>query len=159
MTAEIKGIHVLAVLLAFFGVTIAVNVLLAVYAIGTFSGEDVSKPYVKGLEYNKTLAARAAAAALGWTAEIGATRDGADMIVSVRIAGRDGTPISGLAVEAQLRRPTDAALDRALTLEPVGGGLYRARVEEIAAGQWDVIARAAADDGRAFEAERRVVLK
>jgi nitrogen fixation protein FixH len=143
MTMELKGWHVLAGLLAFFGITLAVNIALTVYAIDTFSGEDVAKPYLRGLEYNRTLESRAAQVARGWTATIDATRDGA---------------AAALAVEATLRRPTDAALDRTIELTAVGGGEYRAAAEGLAPGAWDIIVRVK-EDGAVFEAERRIVLK
>jgi nitrogen fixation protein FixH len=158
MTFELKGGHVLALLLAFFGITIAVNAAFTAYAISTFSGEDVTKPYLRGLEYNRTLAERSAQTGLGWKAEIAVSRDGADALIVVRIADRNGQPLSSLAVEATLRRPTNAALDKTLALDPIGGGEYRAVARDIIAGQWDVIARAKGD-GASFEAERRVVLK
>jgi nitrogen fixation protein FixH len=160
MVRQLTGTHVLIILLAFFGVTIAVNILLAAYAISSFSGEDVAKPYQRGLEYNKDLAARAAQRDLGWTATIGLTRIGnAGGMISVVIKGKDGTPRAGLSVEATLRRPTDTKLDRTIPLEPLAGGEYRAAVDALAAGQWDVIARTAAEDGTSFEAQRRVVVK
>jgi nitrogen fixation protein FixH len=158
MTTELKGWHVLVMSLAFFGVTIAVNVALAVYAIGTFSGEDVAKPYAQGLEYNRTLEARAAQAALGWSATIEAVRENGGAAISAHIADRDGTAKSALTVEALLRRPTDARLDRTIELVASGDGNYRAVAADLAPGAWDVVIRAKSGD-TAFEAERRVVLK
>lgn len=158
MTAELKGWHVLALLLAFFGITIAVNVMLSVYAIDTFSGEDVSKPYVAGLNYNRTLEARAAQNELGWTATVGAKLDRGTATVSVHIAGRDGVPKNKLVVDAVLRRPTDANLDQKVTLASTGNGVYEAAVAGIVPGAWDVVVHAQ-EDGAAFEAERRVVLE
>lgn len=160
MISELKGWHVLAMLLAFFGVTIAVNVVFTTYALSTFSGEDVSKPYLRGLEYNKTLAARAAQAKLKWTASIDLVRaDGVGAEVTVMVTGANGEALSALDVSALLRRPTDARFDRTLTLTAIGEGQYRVRIDEVAAGQWDVIARVGATDAPVFEAKRRVVLK
>jgi nitrogen fixation protein FixH len=160
MTFELKGWHVLAMLLAFFGITIAVNVVFTTYALSTFSGEDVSKPYVRGLEYNNTLAARAAQAKLKWTASIEMVRaDSSGADVTVVVTGGNGEPLSALELSAKLRRPTDARLDRDLTLSAIGEGRYRARVDDLAAGQWDVIARVGAAEAPLFEAERRVLLK
>jgi nitrogen fixation protein FixH len=160
MTFELKGWHVLAMLLTFFGVTIAVNVVFTTYALSTFSGEDVSKPYLRGLEYNKTLAARAEQARLKWTASIEVTReDASDAVVTVWIAGANGEAESGLAVTALLKRPTDANLDRTVTLESMGQGQYRGHARDVAAGQWDVVARVGAGEAPSFEAERRVMLK
>lgn len=160
MTFELKGWHVLAMLLTFFGITIAVNVVFTTYALSTFSGEDVSKPYLRGLEYNKTLAARAQQAKLKWTASIDVVRaDGSGAVITVSIAGADGQPVGGLDVTALLKRPTDANLDKVVTLEPLGGGQYRGRVADVATGQWDVIARVGAGVAPSFEAARRVMVK
>lgn len=159
MTFELKGWHVLAMLLAFFGVTIAVNVVFTTYALSTFSGEDVSKPYLRGLEYNKTLAARAAQAELGWSAAIDVERDGEGAMVTIMIADRDGAALGSLNVTATLRRPTDAHLDHTITLAAIGAGRYRGQIDEVAAGQWDVIAKAGEGDASVFEASRRVLLK
>lgn len=161
MTFELKGWHVLLMLLAFFGITIAVNVVFTTYALSTFSGEDVSKPYLRGLEYNKTLAARAEQAKLKWTASIEVAREGvAGAVVTVSITGADGQAVGGLSsVTALFKRPTDANLDKTVSLEPLGGGQYRGRVADVVAGQWDVVARAGSGDAPSFEAERRVMLK
>lgn len=160
MTFELKGYHVLLLLVGFFGITIAVNTALATYAIETFSGEDVTTPYMRGLNYNKTLNEHAAQAALGWTASIAGERtaNGAATL-TVHIAAKDGAPEDGLAVEATLRRPTDARLDRTIKLSAVGNGVYSAATNGLAPGQWDVIARTTSGSGVAFEAERRMVLK
>ncbi len=160
MKIELKGGHVLAVMLAFFGITIAVNAVFAVYAVSTFSGEDVSKPYMRGLEYNKTLAAREAQGNLGWSAEIDAARgDGSSIVVTVKISASGGIPKAGLTVRATLRRPTDASLDRTIALEAVEAGTYRSVLKDISPGQWDVIAFAESSEGAVFEAERRIVLE
>jgi nitrogen fixation protein FixH len=158
MTMELKGWHVLIAFLAFFGITLAVNIALTVYAIGTFSGEDVAKPYLRGLDYNRTLEARAAQAATGWTATIDAARNNAGTAIEAKIIGRNGAPKSALTVEATLRRPADAALDRTITLTAAGDGTYRASATGLAPGAWDIIVRAN-EDGTVFEAERRVILK
>ena len=158
MIHELKGWHVLVIMLAFFGVTIAVNVAFTVYAVGTFSGEDVSKPYLRGLEYNRTLEARAAQSALGWSATIDAVRGDDGATVSAHIADRDGQAKSALTVEALLRRPTDARLDRTIELASVGEGNYRAVAAGLPSGAWDVVVRATYRE-TVFEATRRVVLK
>lgn len=160
MTVELKGWHVLAMLLAFFGVTIGVNAVFVTYALSTFSGEDISKPYLRGLAYNETLETRAAQAQLKWRASIEVTRadqTSAELVVTFADAG--GAPLSALEVKAKLRRPTDARLDRDVTLAAIGDGRYRVRLDDVAAGQWDVIARVGGGETAVFEAERRIVLK
>ena len=58
-TFELKGWHVLLILMAFFGVMFSVNGVFLYHAITSFPGEDVKKSYVQGLNYNDTLAVRA----------------------------------------------------------------------------------------------------
>ena len=160
MTGELKGIHVLVMLLGFFGITVAVNVALSIYAVRTFSGEDVSTPYLRGLAYNTTLRARAAQEALGWTITVDASRGAAGRVrLSVHVADRGGVPQDSLNVSAKLRRPTNAAMDRAVVLEDEGQGAYGLELPALAAGQWDVVVTTATKDGVAIEAERRLVLR
>ncbi len=157
--SEVKGGHVLFALLAFFGITIAVNITMATYAVTTFSGEDVSDPYLKGLAFNKTLAAHSAQERLGWTATI-EVRSAAKFatLIEVALQDREARPLNGLTVEVTLRRPTDASLDRTISLASHGDGRYAATVDGIVRGQWDVIARVKGGD-TSFEALRRIVLR
>ena len=159
MTFVVKGHHVLAMLLGFFGVTIAVNAAFVTYALDTFTGEDVPRPYLQGLAYNDTLSAHAAQAKLGWHATIDVERDGRDAVIDVVLNDKAGNPQTGLSLSFVLRRPTNAALDRSLALTESGQGRYSAHVAGVAAGQWDIVARATAPDGTPFEATRRVVLR
>lgn len=157
---ELNGTHVWLMLGAFFGITIAVNVVMSSYAIRTFSGEDVSTPYIRGLAYNETLRERASQAALGWKVTIDAVRgDTKTATLNVRILDKDGSAKSSLNVTATLRRPTNAALDRKVSLNAAGDGVYRVDTADVEAGQWDVIVSAKDGDGAVFEAQRRVVLK
>ena len=72
---ELKGWHVLLIMLAFFGVMFSGNGVFLFHAITSFPGEDVKKSYVQGLSFNDTLADRAAQAELGWLAEAGLVDD------------------------------------------------------------------------------------
>ena len=53
----LKGRHVLAMLLLFFGTVFGVNFYMARVAIQTFSGLEAEKPYQSGLKYNEVIAA------------------------------------------------------------------------------------------------------
>ena len=57
-------------MVAFFGVVIAVNLLMAHYAVSTFSGTVVDNSYVASQEFNGWLGAARAQRALGWTVEV-----------------------------------------------------------------------------------------
>lgn len=149
---ELRGWHVLAGMLAFFGTVIAVNVYFAVVALGTFPGEDVTHPYIQGLEYNRTIAERRAQLAMGWRAEAGLehVRDGAALVVNLR--QRDGSPLNGARVEGALRWPADAHRDRTLAFLQDGPGRYVARMGVLNEGDWDLRARAT-QDSKAFDFE------
>lgn len=157
MTADasrIRGWHVLASMLAFFGAVIAVNVTFAVYAVRSFPGEDVRRSYLQGLRYNETLAERRIQAALGWTATTMLLADAGGALLEVRLTTRDGAPIEGASLQGELQRPATAQYDRGLSFEPLGRGRYVARLGALEAGRWRL--RAVAEKADAvlnFESE------
>jgi nitrogen fixation protein FixH len=154
----VKGWHVLALVLGFFGVTIAVNVAFVTLAIGTFSGTVSEEPYVQGLHFNEQLAARATQAERGWTAAFDVIRN-ADETTQIVLVVRDagGSPVRGLAVEGVIGRPATQADDRALDF--VGAGeVYVATVDDLGDGAWRLSARTTFLDGAPFEASTRLWL-
>ncbi|NWH08674.1 MAG: FixH family protein [Alphaproteobacteria bacterium] len=157
---ELKGGHVLAILLsAFFGVT-AVNVTMIVAAYESFPGEQAPKSYLQGLHYNDTLAARAEQAALGWRAVLDSARDDKGNVrLTLAMSGEGETPMDGLVVTGQLRRPATDLEDRKLEFVSAGKGLYTADLTEIGAGQWDLEAVAEDEGGRRFEFGKRLWLR
>jgi len=156
---ELKGWHVLVMILAFFGVTIGVNAIFVSYALSTFAGEDVKQPYQKGLEYNQNIAGKEAQAALGWQATIAARREkSGESVFVLRLVNAENQPLSALDVDLRLRHPANAYLDRSLKLMPLGDGVYEARVADLKRGQWDVMASTQSSEKVAFQATRRVVL-
>lgn len=149
----IKGWHVLAGLVAFFGLIIVVDGIFISLAYRTFSGEAAKNPYEAGLLYNRTLAQRQRQAALGWSATI---EEGAGDAVLVRVADRDGRPVEGLTVSGALERPATTRGRRAVRFAPVTPGVYRADAAPLD-GAWDLHVTLRAGDGALFEADRRLV--
>ncbi|MEZ6024036.1 MAG: FixH family protein [Hyphomonadaceae bacterium] len=151
---EIRGRHVLAGLLAFFGAVIAVNVGFAVLAVQSFPGEDVRRSYTQGLEYNQTLEQRREQAALGWQASAELRSDAAGPLLEVVLHARDGAPLEGAALEGELQWPTTSVHDRTLEFTPTGQGRYVARLDALQNGRWRLRAHAARADGALdFESE------
>lgn len=151
---RLRGWHVLAAILAFFGAVIAVNVGFIVVAVGSFPGEDVRRSYLQGLRFNDTLAERRAQAALGWRASAGLSSEGEAGVIEIALHDAAGAPIEAAQIEAALERPTQAALDHPLRFTSSGPGRYVARVEGLEAGRWRLRARAQrGDDAFDFEAE------
>ncbi|MBY0564600.1 MAG: FixH family protein [Hyphomonadaceae bacterium] len=138
---EIKGWHVLAVMIAAFGLVIAVNVAFAVIAVSTFPGEDVRRSYLQGVRYNDTLAARRVQAALGWraAAQLSPRGSGVDLIVT--LTDSNGLPLDDALIAGELRWPTDSRFDRALAFEQVGAGRYAAHIDGLRPGLWRLRAR------------------
>jgi len=151
----LRGGHVLAMLLLFFGVIIAINVAFAVAAVRTFPGEDERRSYTQGLHYNDTLAERRAQAASGWHAEAQLDESSAGARLVVHLRDRVGRPIDNAVVAGVLRWPPTEAGDRALTFVQDGAGRYGADIGDLASGRWDLRARAHDQNGHAldFEAE------
>ena len=137
---QLKGWHVLLIMLAFFGVMFTVNGFFLYSAITSFPGEDVEKSYLQGLSYNETLEARRAQAELGWTVRAGLS--GADTI-AVEVSGADGAPVGGLNVKAKLRRLAAGAQDVTVALSPAGSpGFYSTKLAGLDSGQWQMIVTA-----------------
>ena len=148
---RVRGWHVLAGMMAFFGAVIAVNVAFAVAAIQSFPGEDVQQAYMQGLRYNEALTERRAQADLGWqvAAELAPTTQGAS--VEVILSDARGVRIEGAAIAGTLRRPSDSRLDRAIAFTPRASGVYTAHVDALAIGRWQLRARATDAAGRALD--------
>ena len=141
------GRHMLAVVFAFFGTIISVNLVMAFLATGTFPGLVVKNSYVASQNYNRSLADTRALAGADWQMAI--ATDGP--IVTVRFAGRDGAPVPGLAVTVAAGRPSTTGQDRSLDLVATPDG-YRA-AEGLAPGLWEVAVEAR-DNGELVYAGR-----
>lgn len=129
---ELKGWHVLLIMLGFFGVMFAVNGVFLYHAITSFPGEDVKKSYVQGLNYNDTLASRAAQAELGWTAEAGLQ----DETLIFRLWDAEGAALSNYTVIGELRRTATRDGDQAIIYTSQADGEYIADAGALAPGQW-----------------------
>jgi len=152
---ELKGGHVLAAMLFFFGAIIAINVAFTVAAVRTFPGEDERRSYLQGLRYNETLAEREQQKALGWRAGMEIIAAGATPQLMVTFADRDGRPIDGLTIEGELRRPATTRDDATLTFTGEGDGVYVADISSIPAGGW-TFHGVAQRGAQKFEFERRM---
>ncbi len=123
---RIKGWYVLAGLIAFFGIIIAVNVTFITFAARSFPGESVERPYEKGLRYNLTLQQRQQAEAGNWQANI--TISNSSLLV-IHITNENG-PVDGLEVNIHLVWPGLPDRDRRLTLLASGPGTYQVTLDE-----------------------------
>ena len=114
---EWKGWMVLVFMLAFFGVVIGVNVLMAHLAVSTFGGVDVDSSYRAGQMFEHDVAMAETQNERHWRVDGKITR-AADGTTALDVAARDstGTALTGLTAMALFTRPTDRRLDRTVVI-------------------------------------------
>ncbi|MEI4232608.1 FixH family protein [Roseovarius sp. D22-M7] len=144
---EITGKHVLIGFVAAFGVIIGVNLVLAVSALRTFPGLEVSNSYVASQEFDDR---KAAQEALGWTVRA----DHTGGLLILRITDEAGRPVAVADLDATVGRATHVQDDQTPDFS-FDGTAYVAPVA-LAGGNWNVRMTARAKDGTLFE--QRVVL-
>jgi nitrogen fixation protein FixH len=128
MMRRFTGWHMLAMMVGFFGVVIAVNLTMARIAIGSFGGVVVENSYVASQEFNGWLDAAEAQEALGW-----------DVVTTWREDGRLALQVSGapdaLTANANARHPLGQLPSRELNFEQAPSGEY-VSTEKLPQGRW-----------------------
>ena len=142
MTRELTGRHVLFITLSAFCVIIAVNLVMAFLAVGSFPGLEVKNSYVASQQFDRE---RAAQQNLGWTAKAG--YDGGQIVIEIVDATGAHPVLRDLS--ATIGRPTHKRDDVTPQFEQAGGGIYRAPLE-LEPGAWNIHVQAVAPDGTAF---------
>lgn len=134
---EFTGRHMLSIILAFFGVIIAVNLTMATFATTSWSGFVVKNSYVASQQFNRWLDQAEAQQALGWDAEADRLPDGR---VEVAVTGPQGdVRLTGTA-----RHPLGRQADRPLVFEPLGAGRFRS-TESLPEERWILRLQVAAE--------------
>lgn len=142
------GKHMAGVFVGGFAVVIAVNLVMASYAVGSFHGTVVDNSYVASQKYNGWIARAEASKALGWQAVPARRADGRVVIEAIAVP-------EGAAVTAEAERPLGARETTGLTFAPAGQGRWVSN-ETLAAGRWQVrMAIRAGEQAWAGEAEVR----
>lgn len=151
MTRRFTGFHMTAILIAFFGVIIAVNLFMATSAMRTFGGVVVQNSYVAGQRFNGWAAQAREQAKLGWTAQAEGTADGA---LTVTLTGPTG-PIEGATVTVEAEHPLGRLPGRSFEVVAVGAGRYAA-AHALPAGRWRLRIKAIrkGDDARFLQEVR-----
>ena len=137
MTRAFTGRHMLMVMIGFFGIVIAVNLLMADIAVSTFSGTVVDNSYVASQEFNRWLGEARAQRALGWSVAVGVDA-GRHVVVTARTGT---TPVA--AVTAIASHPLGRIPDQALAFDEVAPGRYVSRAA-LPAGRFHIHVRVTA---------------
>jgi len=127
MTRRFSGRHMTAILIAFFGVVIAVNLTMATFATRTFGGVVVENSYVASQKYNDWLAAAEQQQKLAWTIEP-ALDEQRHISVGLSI---DGASVSGFA-----RHPLGREADVPLTF--IMKGAEARTFNSLPPGRWNI---------------------
>jgi nitrogen fixation protein FixH len=156
---QLTGRMVLAMLIAFFGTVIGVNVTMMNLAISTLPGTDVDSAYSASLGYEKEIMAAHDQNARRWQVNAHIERgEGGAAVVQVDARDESGKPVSGLTFQGRLERPADKRADQAVALAEIGGGIYRGSASAVAPGQWDLVLEGDAGGQRMFLSKNRVLL-
>jgi nitrogen fixation protein FixH len=142
----------LLVITGFFAVIIGVNITLAVFATGTWTGLVVENAYVASQHFNEDLDRAHRQQALGWHAALSYRAGTLRLDLT---GGRSGAPLPGMTVEAILQRPTHEGEDRTVVLTRAADGAYRADLD-LPAGTWKAEIHAADALGRAYRRDFRL---
>lgn len=156
---EITGGKVFAAFIAFFGVVIGVNMVMARYAVTTFAGVETESSYRAGLAFKGEEDKAAAQDARHWQVDVKIeTLPDGQRQLEARARDAAGRPLNALGARAMLARPTDARKDVVSELQPLGEGLYRARTMVAEPGQWTLILDFSQGGERLFRSKNRVQL-
>lgn len=128
---EFTGKHMLAIMLAFFGVVLTANMTMVYFARSSWTGLVVKNSYVASQEFDEKTAQMKAAAALDVHPVI--VYDASNL--SLTLLTRSGDPVVAQNVKMALGRPSFEAEDHVVALADKGQGVYEA-AHTLASGQW-----------------------
>jgi nitrogen fixation protein FixH len=131
------------IFVAFFVVVVSVNGIMMYFAYNTWTGLETEGHYVKGLEYDKNIAAAKAQAALGWyvkldvqtLAENGTSRD---ISYKVTFLDHDKKPVEGLKAHTYFERVTHEGMDVNGPAEVIEPGVVGGKITLKQSGLWNV---------------------
>ena len=141
------GKHITAILVACFGIVVAVNFTMASLASSTFGGEVVENSYVASQNFNRWLDEAKAEEALGWKVSASRRPDG-------RVAATLGAVPGYPTVTAMARHPLGRMPDTSLTFVRSASGIWVSR-QVLPEGRWTLRFDVAAQ-GQTWRGEEEV---
>ena len=122
------GKHMALVFIGGFGVVIAVNLVMASFAVGSFHGTVVDNSYVASQNYNRWLDKAEASRALGWQVVAERRADGRVVLETIAVP-------AGAAITAEAERPLGQRETASLAFADQGGGRWISD-KAVAEGRW-----------------------
>ena len=128
------GRHMTWILVAFFGVVMAVNFTMARFALSTFGGTVVDNSYVESQKFNHYLAQARAQDRLGWKDDVALD---AARHVTLTLTDNAGAPIREARITAVAEHPLGRAPDIAISFHETAPGHYVGD-RALPAGRWQL---------------------
>ncbi|CUW43022.1 cytochrome cbb3 oxidase maturation protein CcoH [Brucella vulpis] len=125
------GWHMLGIMFMFFGVIIAVNLLMAYNAVHSWSGLVVQNSYVASQEFNNKAKTGKEQAALNWQS----TPAYENGVFTWQLADHDGKAVAMMGGTVDFKRPVGDAHDTKVTLTVRESGILTAPLE-LGEGAW-----------------------
>lgn len=156
---KLKGWHVLAILLVFFGIIFAVAGIFFYTATTTLRGLDRSNAYERGLAYERDVIAAREQAARQWNVDIALHPDtDGGHTVTVSASDKEQQALTGLKAEMHLDYPTDSKKDQEITLSETAPGIFTGRLSA-EKGRWYLHLRLSRDGEVLFRSKNNITLE
>lgn len=150
---QFTGRHMLAIMVAFFGTIIAVNLVMATFANTSWTGLVVQNTYVASQQFNERVAEARAQQSLGWKGAL-AIKAGE---IRYSLVDASGAPVPAESVTVSFRRPSYEAEDWQVKLARAADGAYVAPAA-VRDGIWIVNTEAVIPDRAPYHEARRIVV-
>lgn len=151
------------IFVGFFAVIFTVNGIMMYFAFDSWTGLETEGHYVKGLEYDKNVAAAKAQEALGWDVKLSVeTLEINDkqrkVAYQATFLDHNKQPIDQLKAHTFFVRPTHEGLDVDAPANEVEPGVFAGEFTLLLAGNWEVRVHAESM-GRQYQLVERIVIK
>lgn len=149
----LTGWHMLAIVLSFFGVIIAVNIAMAIAATGTFPGLVVENSYVASQHYDELLEQARAQEDAGWHDKL----EVVDGVLRFSLSRHSEPTTRRLTVSAHVGRPSTTREDRFIAF--VANRTAYVADSALPQGLWEVDIEAVQDGARVFRRTHEVFVR
>lgn len=148
------GWHFLAIMVAFFGTIITVNLVMAYYANSTWSGLVVQNSYVASQEFNGKVAEVKRQDELGWKPSL----TSANNVISWQLTTKEGQPVVTDTVHLTLSRPVTDTEDLGVDLVKGPDGIWTSE-QKLHDGLWIAVVDAQTRDAGNWRETVRFTVK
>ncbi|MEE9314119.1 MAG: FixH family protein [Rhizobiaceae bacterium] len=146
------GWHMMAIMVAFFGTIIAVNLTLGILASRTWTGLVVKNSYVASQQFNRDLEAAKVQNAKGWESKL-AYKEG---VITLRLKDDKGVLLTLSDAKVSIGRPAFEQQDSSMALTLKADGIHNAKVD-MGQGIWALQIEGTAN-GEPFRRDARILV-